>query len=311
MKQILRGVYPALPTPFDRGEEVVLSDLKNMVDFAVKCGVQGIVLNEFFSEFYLFTDKERRETVETVCAHAQGKIPVIVGVSAPTPMRAVYWAEHAQAAGAAAVLCAGPYFVPYLWPDLVDRGFRVMDQKLSIPVIAQNAPPDTLTANLNAGLSREGVKFLLREFERVLYYREDANGAQAEISKFLAAVEDLPPGACLGLFTGAVNGFDLHHDYLRGAAGFMPPLHMADYREKQWRLLEEGGHDRSLAMQLALSPLICFERLYQTEVCLDVLKRRRVIENTGRRRANMNVYGATAREEFQRIYDYLTAGEMV
>ena len=311
MEQVLHGLFPVLPTPFDENEEIVFSDLKNMVNFAVRCGVQGIVINEFFSEFYMFTDKERKQMVESVCQYAQGKVPVIVGACATTPMRATYWAEHAQDNGAAAVLVSGPYLFPYPWGDLVDRGFRIMNEKVHIPIIVQNAPMDKLTSNLNAGLSRDQAVALMREFGHVQYFKEDANGAQVEITRFLDAASDLPEGACKGIFTGAVTGSDFHDDYLRGATGFMPPLHMADVREKQWQALHSGDLKQSQKIQFALAPLLCFERLFQLDVCKDVLKRRGVIENTGSRRRNATIYNATTREEFQRVYDYLTASNLV
>lgn len=311
MEQVLRGLFPVLPTPFDKNEEIVVSDLKNMVDFAVECGVQGVVVNEFFSEFYMFTDKERKQTVEAVCRYAEGKLPVIVGACATTPMRATYWAEHAQDCGAAAVLVSGPYLFPYPWKDLVDRGFRIMNQRMRIPIIVQNAPADKLASNLNAGLSRDQAVALMREFEHVQYFKEDSNGVQIEITRFLETANDLPEGACKGIFTGAVNGSDFHDDYLRGAAGFMAPLHMADVREKQWQALQKGDLDLSLKIQFDLAPLLCFERLFQLDVCKDVLKRRGVIENMGSRRRNMTVYNAETRREFQRVYDYLTASGLV
>lgn len=311
MEQVLHGLFPVLPTPFDRHEEIVYSDLKNMVDFAVQCGVQGIVVNEFFSEFYLFTDKERKQVVETVCQYAEGKVPVIVGACATSPMLATYWAEHAQDNGATAVLVSGPYLFPYPWKDLVERGFRIMDQRVHIPIIAQNAPMDKLTANLNAGLSRDQVVALMDEFEHVQYFKEDSNGVQVEITRFIEAARKLPEGACKGIFTGAVNGSDFHDDYLRGATGFMPPLHMADVRERQWQALRDGNLDLSLKIQFDLAPLLCFERLFQLDVCKDVLKRRGVIENIGNRRRNTTVYNATTQEEFQRVYNYLTASQLI
>lgn len=311
MEQVLKGLFPVLPTPFDRKEEIVYSDLRNMVDFAVQCGVQGIIINEFFSEFYMFTDNERKQVVKEVCQYAQGKIPVIVGASATTPMRATYWAEHAQDNGATAVLVSGPYLFQYPWKDMVDRGFRIMDQKIHIPIIVQNAPADKLASNLNADLSREHAISLMRDFEHIQYYKEDANGVQVEITRFVEAAHVLPEGACKGLFTGAVNGSDMHDDYLRGATGFAPPLHMADVREKQWKALSGQRLDESLEIQFKLAPLLCFERLFQLDICKDVLKRRGIIENTGNRRRNMPVYNATTRAEFQRVYDYLIESKLV
>ncbi len=311
MEELLHGLYPVLPTPFNEKEEIVFSDLKNMVDFAVQCGVQGIVLNEFFSEFYMFTDEERKQVVETVCKYAQGKVPVIVGACATTPMRATYWAEHAQDNGATAVLVSGPYLFPYSWGDLVDRGFRILDQKIHIPVIVQNAPADKLASNLNASISRDQAISLMKEFDHVQYFKEDTNGIQVEITRFWKAAQSLPEGRCKGLFTGAVSGSDIHDDYLRGATGFMPPLHMADARERQWQALSQGRLEDSLQLQFALAPLLCFERLFQLDVCKDVLKRRGIIENTNSRRRNMPVYNAVTREEFQRVYDYLIASGLV
>ncbi|MDP4109002.1 MAG: hypothetical protein Q8878_03125, partial [Bacillota bacterium] len=163
---------------------------------------------------------------------------------------------------------------------------------------------------LNAVIGREQAKFLLSEFENFQYYKDDSPGIQVEITKFMETVKNLPEGMFKGFFTGT-NGNDMHDDYLRGATGFMPGLHLADSKEAGWRLLEAGEYSKALEMQMKLTPLYCFERLYQLDVCKQILKRRGVIFNTKSRRANMTVFNAPAEKEFNRIYDRLkTAAQL-
>ena len=44
MQEKLKGIFPSLPTPFFEGGEIDFESLKNVVDFAVEKGVQGLTV---------------------------------------------------------------------------------------------------------------------------------------------------------------------------------------------------------------------------------------------------------------------------
>lgn len=305
MKKILNGLYPVLPTPFDKNDEIVYSDLENMVDFAVKCGVQGITVNEVFSEFYMFTDEERRKVVETVCKRAQGRIPVIVGALAPTPMLQTYWAEHAQDQGAEALLAGSSYMQSFAWEAMLEQGFKVIAERVHIPVILQNTPQErTLGPNLALSFGYDQAKYLMCEYEIYQYVKDDSRSIQDQISKLVDMAATMPEDSFRGIFTG-INGPDMHADYLRGATGFMPALHMADYREEEWRYLEAKEYDKALKLQFELSPLYMFELTYMMDVCKRILRHRGVISNIENRRSNMSVFHSVNELELSRVISYL------
>ncbi len=133
----LKGVFPALVTPFDKQENVDEAAFRGLirhclphVDGLVPCGTTG--------EFpYLEVDEQKR-LVEVAVKEADGK-PVIAGTGAASTREAILLAQNAQAAGASACLVVTPFF---LHPS--DKGvyqhFYEIANAVDIPILMYNIP---------------------------------------------------------------------------------------------------------------------------------------------------------------------------
>ncbi len=112
MRGPLRGTIPAALTPLrDGGERLDEDAFAPYVDFLVEHGATGILGLGTTGEGILLTPGERRRAAERFIAAAAGRIPVAVHCGAQTTADSVALAEHAAAAGAAAVAVIGPpYF---------------------------------------------------------------------------------------------------------------------------------------------------------------------------------------------------------
>jgi len=133
----MKGVFPALVTPFDKKENVDEETFRNLirhvlphVDGLVPCGTTG--------EFPYLTREEQKRLVEIAVEEAGGK-PVIAGAGAPSTRQAIELARDAKEAGATACLIVTPYF---LHPS--DKGvyqhFSEIAQAVDIPIILYNIP---------------------------------------------------------------------------------------------------------------------------------------------------------------------------
>ncbi|EGD72533.1 hypothetical protein PTSG_00556 [Salpingoeca rosetta] len=115
-RKLLRGVAPALITPFlPSGEGVDTDAVRALVKFHLDAGVHGFYLCGSTGEGLQSSVQERKTMVETVMAAMEEcgkKIPVIVMVGAADVADAIVLAKHAQDVGADAVSSVVPVDKP-------------------------------------------------------------------------------------------------------------------------------------------------------------------------------------------------------
>ena len=99
----LRGILPVLATPYDAGGEIVESEVRALVRWLLDQGAHGLSAVGEASESSRMTREERMRLAEVVFDETRGRVPVIVGVSAPNARESAILAEHAGSLGAAAV----------------------------------------------------------------------------------------------------------------------------------------------------------------------------------------------------------------
>jgi 4-hydroxy-tetrahydrodipicolinate synthase len=101
------GVYTIAATPFRDDGALDVASVDTLVDFYLRCGVSGITVLGVMGEATKLDATESVALVRQFVKRA-GKVPVVVGVTAPgfAPMRAL--ARDAMEAGAAGVMIAPP-----------------------------------------------------------------------------------------------------------------------------------------------------------------------------------------------------------
>src|SRR5689334_6569956 len=101
-----KGVFVIAVTPFRDDGALDLLSLERLTDFYLERGVTGITLLGMMGEAVKLTFAESRQVVATVARRVEGRVPIVVGCSAPglAPMREL--AETVVDLGAAGVLVA-------------------------------------------------------------------------------------------------------------------------------------------------------------------------------------------------------------
>jgi 4-hydroxy-tetrahydrodipicolinate synthase len=134
----LKGVFPALVTPFDKGSEAVDEEAYRRLIRHALPNVDGIVTSGTTGEFPYLTREEQRRLVEIGVEEADEK-PVIAGCGASSTREALMLAGDAKEAGASAALIVTPYF---LHPS--DKGvyqhFYEIATGVDLPIILYNIP---------------------------------------------------------------------------------------------------------------------------------------------------------------------------
>ena len=133
----MKGVFPALVTPFDKEENVDETAYRNLIRYVLP-HVDGLVPCGTTGEFPYLTREEQKRLVEIAVEEADGK-PVIAGAGAPSTRQAIELARDAKEAGATACLVVTPYF---LHPS--DKGlyqhFYEIARAVEIPILLYNIP---------------------------------------------------------------------------------------------------------------------------------------------------------------------------
>lgn len=149
----LKGIIPALITPFDEREELSLEPLKKLVNHLIECGVHGVMTTGGNGEFPHLLPDERKRVLEVVVEEVNGRVPVIACTSACSVKEVVEYSKHALDVGADAVIITPPYYFK-LPPHSIKEHYERVAESVDIPIVVYNNPEYTGN-NIDPKLMRE------------------------------------------------------------------------------------------------------------------------------------------------------------
>jgi 4-hydroxy-tetrahydrodipicolinate synthase len=140
---MFEGVYPAIITPFTRGDrpDLDLEGLRENVKWLVGQGVHGIVPCGSTGESATMSHKEHEKVVEETVDVVNGKIPVLAGTGSNNTEEAVLLTKAAKNIGADGVLVISPYYNKPNRSGLLKHYTKIAN--LDIPVVMYNVPGRT------------------------------------------------------------------------------------------------------------------------------------------------------------------------
>jgi 4-hydroxy-tetrahydrodipicolinate synthase len=137
-KTSFRGSFTALVTPFSNGS-VDEKAFRALVDWQIAEGTNGLVPVGTTGESPTLSHEEHREVVEWCVDQARGRVPVVAGAGSNSTKEAVGLAQHAEQAGADAVLVVSPYYNKPTQEGLYQH-FKAINDAIGIPIIVYNIP---------------------------------------------------------------------------------------------------------------------------------------------------------------------------
>lgn len=136
---MLKGSITALVTPFDREGVFDEKSFRALVDWQIQEGTNGLVPVGTTGETPTLSHDEHKRVIEVCIEVAAGRVPVIAGAGSNNTREAIELAQHAEKAGADAVLVVTPY---YNKPN--QRGlyahFSQVANAISVPLVIYNIP---------------------------------------------------------------------------------------------------------------------------------------------------------------------------
>lgn len=136
----LRGVIPAIPTPFTAdGRSVDEAALRRVTRHVLDGGVHGIMTTGGTGEFPHLSRDERRQVQRVVAEETAGAVPIYAGTAACATWEAIALMEDAAAAGADAAILTPPFYFGI--PDEMLAGhFEDVARAGVLPVVVYNNP---------------------------------------------------------------------------------------------------------------------------------------------------------------------------
>ena len=133
----IKGVIPALITPFDEHEEFDENRMRKLVNHLIERGMDGLYLTGSTGEGFLMTPEERKKVVEVVIDEVHGRIPVIVHVGAISTKISIDLAKHAYATGADAISSVPPFYWKFKEENIY-KYYEAVSMSTPLPMIVYN-----------------------------------------------------------------------------------------------------------------------------------------------------------------------------
>ena len=137
-KTNFRGSFTALVTPFKNGS-LDEAAFRSLVSWQISEGTHGLVPVGTTGESPTLNHDEHKRVVAWCIDEAKGRVPVIAGAGSNSTKEAVELAEHAEKAGADAVLVVTPYYNKPTQEGLYQH-YKAINDAIGIPIIVYNIP---------------------------------------------------------------------------------------------------------------------------------------------------------------------------
>jgi len=239
----IRGIIPAMVTPFNADETLNIDALRQLTEFLIAGGVHGLFPTGSQGEFWALTPGERQRIWDVVVQTAGGRVPVYAGTGATTTREVISLNRLAERVGVSAVSVLTPFFITPNEEELYKHYTAIADAT-SLPVILYANPGRTGGVNLSINLVER-----LSEHPNIVGIK-DSSG---DLSQTMAYIENTGDDfiVLLGrdtlIYAGLLHGAK---GSITATANAAPELVVSIYNA-----FIQGNLDAALTAQKRLAPL--------------------------------------------------------
>src|SRR5512142_1097568 len=133
----LKGVYPALITPFKKNGEIDEEGFRRNIDFVIEGGVAGIVPCGCTGEAATLRFEEQQKLLNIAVDQAdrnKRKVPVIGGSGSNNTQEALELTQYAKDSGAAGAMLITPYYNKPMPAGQIAH-YRKIAEAVEMPII--------------------------------------------------------------------------------------------------------------------------------------------------------------------------------
>jgi 4-hydroxy-tetrahydrodipicolinate synthase len=173
---MLRGSLTALVTPFDRNGALDEKAFRDLVEWQISEGSNGLVPVGTTGESPTLSHQEHRQVVKACVEAARGRVPVVAGAGSNNTEEAVGLVRFAEEVGADAVLVVTPYYNKPTQRGLYLH-FATLAKSTKLPIIIYNIPPRSVI-----DMTPETMGRLAHDFSNIVGVK-DATGKIERVSE--------------------------------------------------------------------------------------------------------------------------------
>ncbi len=151
----LKGVIPALLTPFDSDNKINKQALKQLIERNISQGACGFYVAGSTAEAFLLTESERLELYEIVKEIVGDRVSLIAHVGDVSTDKAIMYAKKAQELGYDVISAVAPFYYKFSIPQIKKYYYDIVTA-CSLPMLVYNIP------------AFSGVSFSTADFEEFL-----------------------------------------------------------------------------------------------------------------------------------------------
>ncbi len=208
----LRGVMPALLTPFDAQQNIDRASLRRLVRFNIEQGVDGVYVGGSTGEAFIQSLSEREEVLEIVAEEAKGKITLIAHVGCVSTAESQQLAVAAKRYGFDAVSAVTPFYYPFSFEEHCDHYRAIIDSADGIPMVVYNIPAlsgvKLTLEQINQLVTLPGVG-ALKQTSGDLYQMEQIRRAHPELVLYNGYDEIFASGLLAGADGGIGSTYNI------------------------------------------------------------------------------------------------------
>lgn len=208
-KQALNGVVFPLVTPFTKDtEEVNYEGLKQLIDFLIENGADGVIPCGSTGELVSMTREEQMAINEFTIKYVNKRVKVYACTGAYRTCDVVTMSKAAEAAGADGVMAVTPWYITPNEPELYAH-YKAVREAISIPLILYHNPYLTgcwVTAEFIAKLYNDGIIDAVKDSAHDIYRHQCMRALTDEGFGIFYGYDNCPPEALSFYADGWITG---------------------------------------------------------------------------------------------------------
>lgn len=268
-----KGVFVIAATPFTDDGAVDFDSIDSLCDFYLGFGIDGLTILGIMGEAQKLSQDEALAVMQRFLKRVDGRVPVIVGASAPAFDPMVSLANAAVAGGAAGVMIAPPATVKHdeQFFDFYAAACRALGA--DTPVCLQDYPAVT-----GAFMSVPVFTRIVAELPQVVMLKAEDSPGLTKIARIRAL--EAEGQRRVSILVGN-NGLFYPLELARGADGAMTGVAYPEMLTEVHQAMQAGNRDLADDLFEIYLPLVRYET--QAGVALawrkEILRRRGAIRN--------------------------------
>ena len=175
---MFKGAFTAIITPFDKNYQVDETKFRELIDFQIGNGINGLVPCGCTGEAATLTHQEQKKIIKIAVEAVNKRVPVIAGTGSNSTEETLDLTTYAEKVGADGALIITPYYNKPTPKGQILHYERIA-KEVNIPIILYNVPSRT-----GISLSPEVVA-KLNEIDNIVAIKE-ASGSLKQVNKILS-----------------------------------------------------------------------------------------------------------------------------